>query len=207
MKKLILVCLTLIAATYSYAQVKLENLIKPGTRLVYAVNANGSTYDFVVTIKDVNGASFDWEMGSPADQKGTIIHTPKALKEGNKMYNYFVSETKTLDDQTLSVWISQKVYGILAKNTDAVKMCLYDPLDEPLFVKTFGDGEFVIRVNGEALRINDKMVRFAKKAKNGTWVIDQSNDDFFTYYNSATCPIILRMRDKFTLTLKEIKTN
>jgi hypothetical protein len=207
MKHLFILFLSVVTAATSRAQVNIEEYVKPGTRLVYTVSANGSSYDFVVTVKDLKGSSFDWEMGSPADQKGTIIHTPKALKEGYKLYNYFVPEIRTLDDKTLSVWISQKVFDALTKNTDGVKMCLYDPLDEPILMKNFGEGEFVIRINGEAHKLYDKMVRPAKKTKTGTFVIDQSNEDYFTYYNSPKLPIILRMRDKFFLTLKEIKTN
>lgn len=205
MKRLLILLLTLASFSSSHAQVKLEDVVKPGCKLIYAVSANGSNYDFIVTVKDLKGSSFDWEMSAPANQKGTIIHTAKAQKDAYKMYNYFASETKKLDDLTLSVWISQKVFNTLVKG-EGIKMCMYDPLDEPQLMRNFGDGEFVIRVDGDAFRVNDKMIRFAKKTRTNTYVVDQSNDDYFTFYNSIKLPIILRMRDKFTLTLKEIKT-
>ncbi len=205
MKRLLFLLVFITAINTSHAQVKLEDIVKPGTRLVYTVTSDNTTYDFVVTIKDRKGTSFDWEMGSPADQKGTVIHTPKALKDGYKMFNYFHSETKKLDDLTLSVWLSQKVFNELVKNTGSVKVGMYDPTDEPLNMKISGDGEFVIRIDGKAEKIHDKMVRATKKGKT-EWLVDKSIDDYFTFYNSASFPIILRMRDKFYLTLKEIKT-
>ncbi len=186
------------------AQVKLEDLIKPGTKLIYAVKTYSSTYDFIVTIKDAGGMSFDWEMTSPADMKGTINHTKKALQNAYKMYNFFHSETRTLDDNTLSVWLSQKSYKALAKG-DAVKVCMHNPTDVPVMMKQFMDGEFNVKIDGDGKKIYDKWVKPAKKVKD-KWIIDPTNDDAFTYYNSAKCPIILRMHADFELALKEVIT-
>lgn len=204
MKLLYALCFLLIASTGANAQVKMEEIIKPGTRLIYNVKTEQGSYDFIVTIKDIKGSSFDWEMTSPANMKGTINHTDKALLNAHKMYNFFHSETKTLDDQTLSVWLSQKNYKSLAKG-DAVKVCMHNPTDDPAMMKQFQDGEFLIKVDGNGFKMFDKWVKPAKKVKD-KWIIDPTSDDSFTYYNSASFPVILRMHADFELALREIKT-
>ena len=200
-----LLIVTVFSAANSYAQVKLEEIIKPGSRLIYQVTSGRGNYDFVITVKDLKGSSFEWEMGSPMDTKGTIIHTDKALQSAYKMYNYFQSETKKLDDQILSVWLSQKMFKDLTKAAEGVKVCMYDPLDEPKLMKYFMDGEFSVKIDGKGAKITDKVVRPAKKS-GAKWIIDPSNDDSFSYYNSASFPVILRMHTNFTSALKEIKT-
>ena len=129
MRNLIILFVCLFGAHAMSAQVKLEDIVKPGTKLIYGVNANGSTYDFIVTVVKLKPAvEFKWEMTAPINIEGTIIHTAKAMKSGNTMYNYFSPGSKTLDDNTLSVWLSQNVFegmnktgkGIEVKmNTDA----------------------------------------------------------------------------------------
>jgi len=206
MKQLLL--LTLLAMTArSHAQVKLEDIVKPGTKLIYTINDNGNTYDFTVLVKDKNGASFDWQMGAPENKKGTINHTEKALKSAFKMYNFFQSETRTLDDRTLSLWLSQKTFSDLTKGTDAIKICMNQPTDEPAVMKYFMDGELVIKIDGNGAKIYGRMVKPAKKLKDGKWIIDPSSDDVFTYYNSASLPIVLRMHTTSYMTLKEIRTH
>ena len=184
---------------------KLEEVVKPGTRLIYSVKSDQGDYDFIVTIRDLKGTSFDWEMTAPASIKGTIKHTPKALAGAFKMYNFFQAETKTLDDATLSVWISQKLFNEFAKGKDAMKVCMNNPNDEPALMKQVVDGDLTVKVDGNATIIHDRFVKPARKAKD-KWIIDPTIDDYFTYYNSAAFPIICRMHTNFTLTLKEVKT-
>ncbi|MCD6010931.1 MAG: hypothetical protein K0Q79_793 [Flavipsychrobacter sp.] len=194
----------LCAAITGHAQVKLEEIVKPGTKLIYTVKAYGDTYDFIVTVKDLKGSSFDWEMTNSSKMHGTIHHTDKALQNGFKMFNYFQTEERTLDDVTLSVWLSQKIIKALIKG-DAIKICMNSPTAEPATMKQFMDGEYAIKVDGNGYKMYDKWVKPAKKVKD-KWIIDPTSDDNFTYYNSATLPIILRMHTDFELALREVKT-
>ncbi len=205
MKQLYIFLLLCIASINAQAQVKLEEIVKPGTKLIYTVKAQGSTYDFIVTVKDVKGKTFDWEMTKPADMKGSINHTDKALQNAYKMYNYFHSEERTLDDQTLAVWLSQKLFKSLVKG-EAIKICMYSPTDPPATMKQFMDGEYLVKVDGNGYKMYDKWVKPAKKLKDGKWMIDPASDDAFTYYNSPSFPIILRMHTDFELALREIRT-
>jgi hypothetical protein len=205
MKQLFILSFLLVAMS-GRAQVRLDEVVKPGTKLIYAVKSDRGNYDFIVTVKDIKGTSFTWEMTSPADMKGEIAHTAKALQNAYKMYNYFQSESKTLDDQSLSVWLSQKMFNELVKGTNAVKVCMRDPLAEPVLMKRFMDGELNIKVDGNGTMIYDKFVKPARKVKD-KWIIDPTLDEYFTYYPSATLPIIIRMGADFVITLKEVRTN
>lgn len=205
MKQLVLAVLTS-ACMSAYGQVKLEEVVKPGTKLIYGVISDRGNYDFIVTVKDMKGSSFEWEMTAPINMKGEIIHTSKALKTAYKMYNYFQAETKTLDDQTMAVWLSEKMFKDITKGKDAVKVCMYNPLDEPSLMKDFQQGYLVIKVDGDGTAINDRFVKPAKKVKD-KWIMDMSSGDYFTYYNSPALPIIVRLHTNFTITLKEVQTH
>jgi hypothetical protein len=206
MKKLMFIMLLLFCAAQSNAQVRLEDIVKPGTRLIYGVESDGNKYDFIVTVKDKKGTSFEWEMTSPANMKGKIIHTPLAMQNGYKMWNYFQSETKKLDDQTLSVWISQKIFRALNDPSgDPVKIGMYGLQDEPLDMANVKEMSSKIRVDGKDVTIGYRLV-MPVKLENNTWVIDKNNDDYLMFNNSASFPIIINMHDRFMLVLKEVRS-
>ena len=90
MKKLFALSGLLLFTAATFAQANLQALVKPGTKLIYTVQANEQRYDFIVTVKKLTPAvEFDWEMTESASGKGSIIHTPEAMLTGNTMYNYF----------------------------------------------------------------------------------------------------------------------
>ena len=63
MKKIFFLFGLLILSIFSFAQVNLQTLVKPGTKLIYAVEAGAQKYDFIVTVKAlVPALIFDWEM-------------------------------------------------------------------------------------------------------------------------------------------------
>ncbi len=209
MKKLtILSCLLLILSIVSFAQVNLQSLIKPGTKLIYAVEANGQKYDFVVTVKAlVPALVFDWEMTDRANNNGTITHTAAAMISANTMYNYFSPGSKTLDDNTSSVWISKNTFTGLTKGSKNVmiKMNTNEGLKK---MGTAGSGddekeesELKIIVNGEKETIEEQVA-----IELNTEGRPISEGALFSFYNSAKMPIILRMQNGFSIVLKEIKT-
>ena len=107
MKKIFFLFGLLILSIFSFAQVNLQTLVKPGTKLIYAVEAGAQKYDFIVTVKAlVPALIFDWEMTNDNKNAGTITHTATAMMAANTLYNYFTPGAKTLDDNTLSVWLS-----------------------------------------------------------------------------------------------------
>ncbi len=197
MKKTFLLPILLLLSTIIFSQVNLQSVIKPGAKLIYGVEANEQKYDFIITIKTLTPALvFDWEMTEPVNRKGTIIHTANAMVSGNTMYNYFSGGEKTLDDNTLSVWLSRNVFTSLTKGgkNAMIKMNTGESAQKMSVTKEDPE-ELHIIVNGE----KDGIEEFTAKGETGDEV-------YFTFSNSAKFPIVLRMKNGFYIGLKEIKT-
>jgi hypothetical protein len=206
MKKSFFVIALLMFAVLSFAQVRMEALVKPGAKLIYAVEANGQNYDFIVTIKALTPALvFDWQMTDPVNTNGTITHTAAAMVSANTMYNYFTSGERTLDDNTISVWLSKNTHTALAKGTKSVmiKMNTNESLKRMGLVEDDKDDadEIKILVNGEKETIEEQLAQPLNEEGQPT-----GEDTFFSFYNSSKMPVILRMKNGFSIVLKEIKT-
>lgn len=203
MKKIILLHSLLLLSVFCFAQVNLQSLIKPGTKLIYAVETNEQKYDFIIIIKALTPALvFDWEMTDRANNNGTITHTAAAMIAGNTLYNYFSPGAKTLDDNTLSVWLSKNTITSLTKGNKSV-MLKMNTDESPKKMGIFREDpeELKIIVNGEKETVEEYTVKDMNAP-------GASDDDqvYFTFANSAKMPIILRMQNGFYIALKEIKT-
>jgi hypothetical protein len=203
MKKILLLSFLMILSIFSFAQVNLQALVKPGTKLIYAVEAGAEKYDFIVTVKAlVPALIFDWEMTNDNKSSGTITHTAAAMIAASSMYNYFSPGAKTLDDNTLSVWISKNTYTGLTKAPRAVmlKMNTNEPAKK-MGVTQEDPAELKIMVNGEKETVEE----FTANDLNA---VNAPAEDqvYFTFAKSPKMPIILRMKNGFYITLKEIKT-
>ncbi|MEO6253050.1 MAG: hypothetical protein ABIO79_07085 [Ferruginibacter sp.] len=208
MKKIFFLLSLLMLGIFSFAQVNIQALIKPATKLIYAVEANGLKYDFIVTIKALNPALvFDWEMTDRAGNSGTITHTPAAMIAANTMYNYFSPGPKALDDNTLSVWISKNTFTGLTKGSMNVMMKMNTNEGLKKMGMAGGDedkdeeSELNIIVNGEKETVEEKIAQELNAEGRAV-----GEGALFSFYNSAKMPIILRMRNGFNIVLKEIKT-
>lgn len=204
MKKIFFLSGLLLFTVATFAQANIQALVKPGTKLIYAVEANEQRYDFIVTVKKLTPAvEFDWEMTESASGKGSIIHTPEAMLTGNTMYNYFSPGIKKLDDQTLSVWLSKSTFAALKKEGKGgmMKMNTDAPLRK---MGTYSEEEHELKVtiDGEKETIEEELV--AELNDEGAPVA--KDETFFSFFDSAKLPIILRMRNGFYIVLKEIKT-
>ncbi len=197
MKKITFLVSFLVISGASFAQVNLQSVIKPGAKLSYAVEANEQKYNFIVTVKTlVPAVVFDWEMTDPVNKSGTITHTAAAMAAGNTLFNYFSGGSKTLDDNTLSVWISKAVFTGLTKGEKSVLVRMNTNETEQMMSVTREDPEEMpVIVNGE----KDTIEEFT--AKSG-----MTPDVYFSFSNSAKLPIILKMNNGFYIVLKEIKT-
>jgi len=203
MKKIFLLHTLLVLSIFSFAQVNIQTLIKPGTKLIYAVETNEQKYDFIVTVKAlVPALVFDWEMTDRANNNGTITHTAAAMISANTMYNYFSPGAKTMDDNTLSVWLSKNTFTGLTKGSKAV-MLKMNTNESPKKMGIYKEDpeELKVIVNGEKETIEEYEAKDMNAA--GAPAEDQV---YFTFANSAKMPIILRMKNGFYIALKEIKT-
>jgi hypothetical protein len=193
----------LVFSVLSIAQVNLQTLVKPGTKLIYAVEAGEQKYDFIVTVKAlVPAVVFDWEMTNDNKSSGTLTHTATAMISANTLYNYFSSGAKTLDDNTLSVWISKNTFTGLTKGSkySMLKMNTNESLKK-MGVTREDPSELKIMVNGEKETIEEFTANDINAL--GAPAEDQV---YFTFSNSPKIPIILRMKNGFFISLKEIKT-
>jgi hypothetical protein len=203
MKKIFFLFSLLILSILSFAQVNLQTLVKPGTKLIYAVEAGEQKYDFIVTVKAlVPALIFDWEMTNDNKSSGTITHTAPAMISGNTMYNYFAPGTKTLDDNTLSVWISKNTFTGLTKGTKTVILQMNTNEGAKKMGVTKEDpAELKIMVNGEKETVEGFTASDLDAAN-----APAEEQVYFTFSNSPKMPIILRMKNGFFIALKEIKT-
>jgi hypothetical protein len=203
MKKIFFLFSLLILSVFSFAQVNLQTLVKPGTKLIYAVEAGEQKYDFIVTVKAlVPALVFDWEMTNDNKSTGTITHTAPAMISGNTMYNYFSPGAKTLDDNTLSVWISKNSFTGLTKGTKTVILQMNtNEAPKKMGVTKEDPAELKIMVNGEKETVEGFTANDLNAAN-----APAEEQVYFTFSNSPKMPIILRMKNGFSITLKEIKT-
>jgi hypothetical protein len=199
MKKSLFLLLFLSISIISFSQVNLQTLIKPGAKLIYAVEAGAQKYDFIVTVKAIAPAVvFDWTMTNDNKSSGTITHTAPAMVSANSMYNFFSPGTKTLDDNTLSVWISKNTFTSLTKGTKSVMLKMNTNEEaKKLSVTEEDPEELKIIVDGEKETVEEIT------AKDNAVGEDQV---YFTFAKSPKMPIILRMKNGFYIALKEIRT-
>ena len=202
MKKFFFLSVLSLLSVFSFAQVNLESLVKPGAKLIYAVDAGEQKYDLVITVKAlVPALIFDWQMTDPINTSGTIIHTANAMLNGDIMLNLFSPGTKTLDDHTISMWLGKNIYTGLMKPGKGVLMVMNNG-DAPKKMGTYTDSkELKIIVNGEKESVEEQI---AKELNNQGE--PAGSEDFFTFYRSSKLPVILRMQNEFYIRLKEIKT-
>lgn len=202
MKKICFVLIFLISSVISFAQVSLESQIKPGSKLIYAVESGEQKYDFIITIKAlVPALIFDWEMTDPINTSGTITHTAGAMLAATSMYNYFSPGAKTLDDNTMSVWLSKNIVAGLMKTGKGIMMKMNTNEAQKKMGTYTESGELKIIVNGEKETVEEQTAKELNDQGQPT-----GNEDFFTFYKSPKMPVILRMRNGFYIVLKEIKT-
>ena len=203
MKKICILFSLLVLSILSFAQVNLQTVIKPGTKLIYAVEAGEQKYDFIVTVKTlVPALVFDWEMTNDNKSSGTITHTAPAMITGNTLYNYFSPGAKTLDDNTLSVWISKNTFIGLTKGTKNVMLKMnINEVPKKMGVIKEDLAELKIIVNGEKETVEGFTANDLNAAN-----APAEDQVYFTFSNSPKMPIILRMKNGFSIALKEIKT-
>lgn len=202
MKKIILLYALLIFCVLSFAQVRLESLVKPGTKMIYAVESGEQKYDFIVTVKALLPALiFDWQMTEPVNTSGTITHTATAMVAGVTMYNYFSPGSKMLDDNSISVWLSKNSLTGLTKAGKWIMMKM-NTGEAPKKMGSYTESkELKILVNGEKETVDEELAKELNEEG-----LPKGEEEFFTFYNSSKLPIILRMRNGFYIALKEIKT-
>jgi hypothetical protein len=209
MKCIFATSLIVLLAGGSFAQqpISLAKTIRPGTRLIYSVEAGETKYHFTVTVQDIKGRSFHWAMDSPVNKSGNVQQSTKALQNADVMYNHFANGLVKLDDHSTSVWLSQRVAKYFNTHTGEkpIAVYAYGGSEAPLMMNTFtGEIPVEIKVNGVT-----RMVKtgFAKPLiQTGRDWVPAAKDEFIHYNQELAMPLIIDMTLDFSITLEEIIT-
>jgi hypothetical protein len=167
-----------------------------GTQLIYAVEAFGKTYDFIVTLNDYDyerGIDFNYEMTNEENTKGHVSISKKGANESIKYINYFKGGELKLTN-TSSVWLSSKNFMDMPDNKTTMQMD--DAAPETFYKPEKNEVLHEIKVKGETKTIQGFMIN---NAADGTgsktlWIHDISAN-----------PLIIKMNLGFTIQLKEIR--
>lgn len=194
MKQLLLIAFSLAIFAAAKAQTpdgENKVQIKEGTKLVYDVNAQGSQYQFIVTVKRLKeGVGFDWEMTAPVNKKGIVEMTPEALQSATALMNYFTGGDLKLTDQT-TVWVSKAVWTDMHDEDEMTDIVL-DSEETETFLRFDGDKKYAAKYNGSTVNLTVSDLK------------SLLTDNVITVWENENFPIILSMNLGWTIKLKEI---
>lgn len=187
MKKLF----TLICVLFALATSAQTLALKPGSVLTYAVNANGSNYNFIVTIMGIgDNLVFDYEMTAPAATSGNVTLTASALATASAQTNMFSGGSITLADKT-TVWLSKTVFNGLKKDFQARISC---DGGQPVTLLNNYEDQYRVIVDNKEARLN---IFYAE---------EQSGKPFkYWILNDAANPLIVKMDLGWTIELIDVK--
>ena len=164
--------------------------VKPGTELIYEVNANNNVYNFVININKLTPeVSFDWKMTDPVNKNGEIIITASARDTSTYLKNYFFGGSVDTLTNMSAVWVSNKIYNELKSKGET-------------YIENMGDANPVKVLNKDPYEttLNGKTVSLP------AIYAEAGNGRSYTILDNPMNPIILDMAIQFSITLKEIKT-
>jgi len=182
---------TLICLLFTLATSAQTLALKTGSVLTYSVNANGSRYNFIITIMGWgDNRVFDYEMTAPVSQTGNITLTASALATASAQTNRFSGGPVTLADRT-TVWLSKAVFDGLKKNFQAR---ISSDGDSPVTLLNNFEDQFNVIVDGKNIRLN---IIYAE---------EQSGKPYkYWILNDADNPLILKMDLGWTIELIDVK--
>lgn len=192
--KQIAICAVLFLAVFTTGKCQADSAvnIKPATKLIYDVNANGNKYQFIVTVKNLgNGVTFDWTMTTPDNLSGTVEMTPGALDSAHALYNFFTGGMTKLTSQT-SVWLSKSVWNDIHDEDEMTDLKLDDETDDSFIRFAMPDG-YAVNFKGAVSTVPCSELR------------SLFTDNVITVWENEKFPIILKMNLGWTIELREIK--
>lgn len=169
--------------------------VNPGDKLVYAVDAGGQQYDFVVTYRSYSskGIQFDYEMTAPASKSGNVIIGEKGCNSARKYVNYFRGGEMVLDD-ACTVWLCYANFMDMPMRE--TKMQLDNNPEEIFYRPQKDEVRPVVDFKGMPVKLDGFIVRNAK---------DESASRTLWVMNSSANPLILHMDLGWKITLKAIR--
>jgi hypothetical protein len=169
--------------------------INKGDKLVYAVDAGGNKYNFIVTLNDfgAKGIDFNYEMTNANKTKGHVHISPNANSTATKYVNYFRGGELDLTN-AISVWLSQSNFSDMPTKKTQIS---FDGEAPETFYRPEKD-EVTPAINFKGKNVNiDGFIINNKE--------DGTGDKTIWIHNASTNTLILKMDIGFTIELKEIK--
>lgn len=181
---LLLVLFSLVAGAQTLA-------LKQGSVLTYLVNADGKTYNFIITIKNWgDDRVFDYEMTAPVTQNGNVTILASALNSASGQTNRFAGGAISLSDRT-TVWLSKTVFDGLKKDFQARISC---DGEAPVTLLNNFEDIYPVKVDGKEARLT---VIYAE---------EQSGKPYkYWILNDSANPLILKMDLGWTIQLTDVK--
>jgi hypothetical protein len=168
-----------------------------GDKLIYEVQANGLTYDFIVTIKqpasDDYRYAFDWEMTAPMNKTGHVDITKKAALDGKKYKNYFEGGKLILTDAS-TVWMTAKNFADMPAKETTMQFDYNQP--ETFYRKDEAETAYTIKYKGKDVTLDIFKVDNDKQGGEHRQVWIQGISSF---------ALIVKMDLGWTIRLKEIQ--
>jgi hypothetical protein len=170
--------------------------LKTGDKLIYEVNAGGSTYSFIVTLNKANakdGYDFNYEMTNENNTKGHVSFSKETLWETRNYVNYFKGGELALKD-AVSVWLS----GINFSEMPDKKTEIALDYNAPQTYYRPENDEYAPTINfkGKSVKIDGFFINNA---------VDGKGDKTIYIHNTSANTLILKMDVGFTIELKEIR--
>lgn len=171
--------------------------IKPGTKLIYGVEAGFNKYDFIVEITSVeNGIAINWSMTAPINSRGKINLLPEALSNAVVYHNFFKDATElTLSDKS-SVFLSAKNAEDLNTEKASASVTQMDLGDGFKFYKVDQRGASIAHID-----IDNKHLHLPL-----TIAYSDENNYEVNFLKVGNYYLIGAMHTSFSIVLKEVLT-
>lgn len=199
MKKITTFFLIMAVNVMMFSQIPYK--MQVGDQLVYQVEAENNSYDFIVTPTKLSasGITFEYKMTEPANEFGVISISSDALKNSMAMYNRFSGGSVNLTDQT-SVFASKAMMTFAEEGSsdiflngpkgDSENFVTLDGMDSPTNGSTYI--KWIKNINGVDYLLDGPILENADGSK------------AIRYTDGGEFPFINFMEVGFKIYLKEI---
>ncbi len=198
---LVIMCLVLLSGCklLQTNQQKIDTLdLRPNYQINYNIAQGGERYQFIVDLIEMNPyRTFKFTMTNSNETSALIAITPKALDSGDIEKNYFPNYSDTLNDNTLTVWFSRKMFETIINNDTAIFNGNYRGFGSKK-TKFYNNGTelYHYELNGVPQTIEVIHVKEANRGGKQFWVL-----------NNPENPLIVKMNVGWEIWLKEVNHN
>jgi hypothetical protein len=169
--------------------------LNKGDKLVYEINANGQTYDFIITPQSFsqdNGFVFDYETTNANKTSGKVTVMAAGRNEGTKYVNFFNGGELVLTDATTVMYSAKNFMDMPTKKT---QMALDGGAEETFYRAEKDEVIMEIDFKGKKVSLDAFQINNAQ---------DGTGNKTMWIQGSSGCPLILYMNLGWTVKLKAI---